>query len=77
MAVDSSTSQVLSAAAAETDGGLRAGGAEKTGTACLIRTGGTTPLGRRCITWAAGGGSGGAEKTGTAVLIVTGGAIPW
>lgn len=91
--VDSSTSHVLLAAAssascsffegagaANADGGFSFGGAEKTGIACLIRTGGTTPAGRACITrggHAAGGGSGGAEKTGTAVLTVTGGAIPW
>lgn len=94
IAVDSSKSHELLAAAssascsffegagaANADGGFSFGcGAEKTGIACLIRTGGTTPAGRACITrggHAAGGGSGGAEKTGTAVLIVTGGAIPW
>lgn len=94
IAVDSSTSHLLLAAAssascsffegagaANTDGGFSfGGGAEKTGIACLIRTGGTTPAGLACITrggHAAGGGSGGAEKTGTDVLIVMGGAIPW
>lgn len=72
MAVDSSTSSHVllpcnffseGAGALEKEGVSWVGGAEKTGKACLICTG--------------GGGRGGAEKTGTALLIVTGGAIPW
>lgn len=74
MAVDSSTSSSdVLPPCNFSEGVSEVGGAEKTGIACLIRTGGATPVGR---SWAAGGG-GGAENTGTELLIVTGGAMPW
>lgn len=55
------------------------GGAAKTGTACLIRTGGAicTAGAIICAGRLGGGCRGGVEYTGTGDLIVTGGAIPW